>query len=202
MQSNPKEKGLLNFDEETQQLQNRVNSLRSWNQDQTWPDFTDEALISTAGKWLLPYLSPIRKSEDLFKLDLKQILLTLLDFGQQKLLNELVPEKITVPSGSSIPIHYGDSGENPILAVRLQEVFGWIETPRINAGKVPLLLHLLSPGFKPVQVTSDLRSFWKNTYFEVKKDLKRRYPKTLVARGPVAGCCSTRRQKKINFALL
>jgi ATP-dependent helicase HrpB len=100
-----------------------------------------------------------------------------LDFELQRLLHELTPEKIAVPSGSLIAIQYADSGESPILAVRLQEVFGWMDTPKINSGKIPLLLHLLSPGFKPVQVTSDLRSFWMNTYFEVKKELKRRYPK-------------------------
>jgi ATP-dependent helicase HrpB len=92
-------------------------------------------------------------------------------------LQALAPEKIAVPSGSLIHIQYSGQGEAPVLAVRLQEVFGWLDTPKINEGKIPLLLHLLSPGFKPVQVTSDLRSFWMNTYFEVKKELKRRYPK-------------------------
>ncbi|MCH6236428.1 ATP-dependent helicase HrpB [Cognataquiflexum rubidum] len=168
---------LLDFNEATTQLQNRVNSLRIWNKDQNWPDFNTSNLLENAGQWLRPYLAGVRKAEDLFKLNLVDILHNSLDFDQQRLLGEIAPKKLTVPSGSLIAIQYFDSGEKPVLAVRLQEVFGWLDTPTINSGKTPLLLHLLSPGFKPVQVTSDLRSFWMNTYFEVKKELKRRYPK-------------------------
>jgi ATP-dependent helicase HrpB len=82
-----------------------------------------------------------------------------------------------VPSGSEIEIKYQPEGAAPVLAVRLQELFGMLTTPMVNDGKIPLLIHMLSPGYKPVQVTSDLKSFWENTYFEVKKELKRRYPK-------------------------
>ena len=95
----------------------------------------------------------------------------------QQELKKLTPEKIEVPSGSSIKIEYVKNGEQPILSVRLQELFGLPETPKINRNKIGLVIHLLSPGFKPVQVTSDLHSFWNNTYHEVKKELKRRYPK-------------------------
>jgi ATP-dependent helicase HrpB len=168
---------LLDFNEETKQLQNRVNSLRAWNENQKWPDFNMTALLEYSDYWLTHYLSGVKNEDDLFKLNLKEILTRSLDFEQQMLLQELAPEKIAVPSGSSIDIRYGDAGESPVMAVRLQEVFGWMDTPKINAGKISLVLHLLSPGFKPVQVTSDLRSFWMNTYFEVKKELKRRYPK-------------------------
>lgn len=168
---------LLDFDEETLQLQNRVNSLRIWNPDLLWPDFSMQALLENADKWLPPYLIGVKREEDLLRLKLKDILLDSLEFEQKRLLQSLAPEKIAVPSGSMIPILYQAYGESPVLAVRLQEVFGWLDTPKINEGKIPLLLHLLSPGFKPVQVTSDLRSFWMNTYFEVKKELKRRYPK-------------------------
>ena len=93
------------------------------------------------------------------------------------LLDELAPEGIIVPSGSFIRLRYFGHGENPVLAVRLQEIFGMIETPVVNSGKNGVIVHLLSPGFKPVQVTSDLKSFWSGTYFEVRKELKRRYPK-------------------------
>ena len=96
---------------------------------------------------------------------------------QQALLASLTPEKITVPSGSSIGLKYQSSGESPILAVRLQELFGLRKSPVVNDGATKIVLHLLSPGYKPVQVTSDLNSFWKNAYFEVRKELKRRYPK-------------------------
>jgi ATP-dependent helicase HrpB len=100
-----------------------------------------------------------------------------MDWEKQKKLDQLAPLKLKVPSGSAIQLQYFEDGASPVLAVRLQEVFGLSDTPRVNNNKNPVLLHLLSPGFKPVQVTADLRSFWDNTYFEVKKELKRRYPK-------------------------
>jgi ATP-dependent helicase HrpB len=127
--------------------------------------------------WLEPYLDQVSKNEDLKKLDLQAILLHSLSFDQQKQLEKLAPAKLSVPSGSLIPIHYKSDGETPLLSVRLQELFGLLETPRVNAGQVPVLIELLSPGYKPVQLTQDLKSFWANGYFEVKKELKRRYPK-------------------------
>lgn len=168
---------MLPFDDNLKQLQNRIGSLRQWYPEDRWPDYSTLALLENAETWLLPYLDAVRSQEQLDNLNLASILLNSLDYGQQKLVQELAPEKIQVPSGSWIQIQYFSQGEPPVLSVRLQEVFGWLETPRINRGKTPLLLHLLSPGFKPVQVTSDLRNFWYNTYFEVKKELKNRYPK-------------------------
>ena len=168
---------LLGIDEDVLQLLYRVQSLGVWNPDEKWPDFSLDTLIQSSGEWLLPYLTGVRNEEHLRKLDLKTILTNSLTYEQQQSLSVLAPEKIQVPSGSWIEIRYAAGAEPPVLAVRLQEVFGWMETPRINLGRTPLLLHLLSPGFKPVQVTSDLRNFWSNTYFEVKKELKNRYPK-------------------------
>ena len=100
-----------------------------------------------------------------------------LDWEKQQALNVLAPQKLEVPSGSSISIQYFSNGAVPVLSVRLQEVFGLSDTPIINNGKTKVVMHLLSPGYKPVQVTSDLNSFWNNLYFEVKKELQRRYPK-------------------------
>lgn len=168
---------LLDFNEEVLQLIHRVQSLRKWNSGDEWPDWSIASLLANASDWITPYLLKIRKNEELKKLPLQEILLHSLKYEQQLALEELAPQKLKVPSGSMVGIQYKAEGDIPILAVRLQEVFGWTETPRINQGKKPLLLHLLSPGFKPVQVTSDLKSFWDNTYFEVKKELKRRYPK-------------------------
>ncbi len=111
------------------------------------------------------------------KLNLKEILNNSLDWDKQTALNKLAPQRIKVPSDSDIKIEYANNGASPVLSVRLQEVFGMLDTPTVNEGKIPLTLHLLSPGYKPVQITSDLRSFWNNTYFEVKKELKSRYPK-------------------------
>ena len=168
---------LLSFDEKMQQLQNRILSLRKWNQNEGWPDVSTSTLLLNNSDWLMPYLINIKKPEDLKKINLHDALLNSLDWDMQQSLNELVPTKINVPSGSAIEVIYLPNGETPILSVRLQEVFGLADTPMVNQGKISVVMHLLSPGFKPVQVTSDLRSFWNNTYFEVKKELQRRYPK-------------------------
>jgi ATP-dependent helicase HrpB len=168
---------LLDFNEDVEQLIFRVQSLKSWNPGQDWPSWSVQSLCLESKNWLEPYLDQVSKNEDLKKLDLQAILLHSLSFDQQKQLEKLAPAKLSVPSGSLIPIHYQSDGETPLLSVRLQELFGLLETPRVNAGQVPVLIELLSPGYKPVQLTQDLKSFWANGYFEVKKELKRRYPK-------------------------
>jgi ATP-dependent helicase HrpB len=166
----------LNFSQNVEQLRFRLQLLQNTNPELEIPDFSLIALKEEMPDWLSPYIQPIKNAEDLKKLDLYEILVNRLDYTLQQKVEQLAPSKITVPSGSQIKLEYRDN-EQPILSVRLQEIFGWIETPKINKGKTSLLLHLLSPGFKPVQITSDLENFWKETYFEVRKDLKRRYPK-------------------------
>lgn len=168
---------LLNFDEGMLQLQNRILSLRKWNPDEEWPDVNTQQLLNTNKSWLAPYLKNAKKPDDLKKIDLSEALFHSLDWEKQQTLNSLAPQKIDVPSGSKISIQYFENGAVPVLSVRLQEVFGLSDTPIINNGKTKLVMHLLSPGYKPVQVTSDLKSFWNNLYFEVKKELQRRYPK-------------------------
>lgn len=168
---------LLNFDEQMIQLQNRISSLRKWNPQDAWPDVSTTTLLLTNSEWLGAALTHVKKPEDLKKINLANTILHSLDWEKQQELNKLAPQKIEVPSGSAIPVMYQPNGATPVLSVRLQEVFGLSDTPTINNGKNSVVMHLLSPGYKPVQVTSDLRSFWNNTYFEVKKELKRRYPK-------------------------
>ncbi|MFC5190854.1 ATP-dependent helicase HrpB [Algoriphagus aquatilis] len=168
---------LLDWNEEVMQLIFRVQSLKKWNPDQNWPDWSVETLCQSSPEWLEPYLENISKNEDFKKLDLSQILLHSLSFEQQQLLESLAPSKITVPSGSQIRLEYKEEGVTPLLSVRLQELFGLLDTPKVNQGKVAVLIEMLSPGYKPVQLTQDLKSFWANGYFEVKKELKRRYPK-------------------------
>ncbi len=140
------------------------------------PDFSDDYLLAKLELWLLPYLSNENSIKQLQSLDLWQILNSRLDWEQLQTLDELAPEKIKVPSGSAIRIDYSDP-EAAILAVRLQELFGLQQTPAIIRGSYPLLLHLLSPASRPMQVTQDLVSFWKNTYNEVKKELRGKYKK-------------------------
>ena len=168
---------LLNFNKDVQQWQNRVLCLRKWNPTEGWPDVSTPALLQQNAEWITPYLSGIKRPEDLKKINIKEAVQGQMDWEKQKKLDQFAPLKLKVPSGSSIQLQYFEDGASPVLAVRLQEVFGLSDTPRVNNSKNPVLLHLLSPGFKPVQVTADLRSFWDNTYFEVKKELKRRYPK-------------------------
>ncbi len=166
---------LLELDEEFEQLQNRIMSLRSWNSD--WPDVNTKQLLETNKEWLSPYIKNVRTPFDLKKLNVAEALLSSLPWEKQQALEKLAPKKIEVPSGSKINLHYFGNGAPPVLAVRLQEVFGLADTPLVNNGKTTVLMHLLSPGYKPVQVTADLRSFWDKTYFEVRSELKRRYPK-------------------------
>ncbi|MFL0684395.1 MAG: ATP-dependent helicase HrpB [Algoriphagus aquaeductus] len=168
---------LLEWNEEVMQLIFRVQSLKKWNPDQDWPEWSVEILCQTSPEWLEPYLENISKNEDFKKLDLSQILLHHISFEQQQLLESLAPAKISVPSGSQIKLEYKEDGATPLLSVRLQELFGLLDTPKVNQGKVSVLIEMLSPGYKPVQLTQDLKSFWANGYFEVKKELKRLYPK-------------------------
>ncbi|MEM0939530.1 MAG: ATP-dependent helicase HrpB [Bacteroidota bacterium] len=168
---------LLDWSEDVEQLQYRVKSINKWLPSYNWPDFSTGRLLMTSGDWLSPYLSEVKKPQDLKKINLYDVLLHSLDYEKQQELKRLAPSGMKVPSGSNIKIMYRDNGEAPVLAARIQELFGMIETPTVNDGKQPLLIHLLSPGFKPVQVTFDLKSFWDKTYFEVRKNLKGRYPK-------------------------
>ena len=168
---------LLNISEDFIGLQNRILSLRTWNKEEAWPDVNNETLFANTQTWLAPYLGNVREPEDLKRIDIAEALLNSLPYEKQTALHKLAPATFEVPSGSKIAIEYFANGAAPVIAVRLQEVFGLADTPTLNQGKVKVNLHLLSPGYKPVQVTSDLKSFWNNLYHEVKKELQRRYPK-------------------------
>jgi len=168
---------LLNFSPEFTQWQNRVLSLRTWQPDAEWPDVSTANLLKSNMDWLSPYLPHIRRSEDLAKIDLEEVLQNHLPWEKQTELDQLAPKHIGVPSGSKIRLRYQANGEAPVLAVRIQEVFGLSENPKVNQGQVAVLMHLLSPASRPIQITSDLPSFWENTYFEVRKELRIRYAK-------------------------
>jgi ATP-dependent helicase HrpB len=140
-----------------------------------WPDVSNDALIERLEHWLLPYLGKVTRLSHFGNLDLSSILHTLLPWPLPQRLEELAPHHLSVPSGSSVRLDYSEYP--PILAVRLQELFGLSDTPRIAGGRQIVKLHLLSPARRPVQVTQDLANFWRSTYAEVKKDLKGRYPK-------------------------
>jgi ATP-dependent helicase HrpB len=144
--------------------------------DASWPDVSDAALLETLGAWLAPHVRSARSLSDLGRVDLAGALLSQLPWDRRSMIDELAPTHIAVPSGSRIAVDYGDAAA-PVLAVRLQEMFGLADTPRIARGAVPLTVHLLSPAQRPVQVTRDLAGFWRTSYFDVRKELRGRYPK-------------------------
>lgn len=144
--------------------------------DSAWPDVSDDALAEKLDDWLAPHLGGVRRVSDLARADLVAALGDLLDWKQRRALDDLAPTHIEVPTGSRIPIDYADP-RAPVLAVRLQEVFGLTQSPRLFGGRVAVTMHLLSPAHRPVQVTQDLAGFWRTSYFDVRKDLRGRYPK-------------------------
>jgi ATP-dependent helicase HrpB len=156
------------------QLRERIAFLH--RHDPSWPDVSDAALLGSLAEWLGPHLHGMTRWEQVQRLDVGEILLGTLGWQRRAALDTAAPSHLEVPSGSRIPIDYADP-EAPVLAARLQELFGMTETPRIAGGRVPLVIHLLSPAHRPVQVTRDLASFWRTGYFEVRKDLKGRYPR-------------------------
>jgi ATP-dependent helicase HrpB len=170
---------LLPWTPELRQWQARVSLLRQLDleqqSDSEWPDVRDVALLASLEHWLMPYLGKVSRLSHFGNLDLSSILHNVLPWPLPQRLDELAPHHLTVPSGSSVRLDYSE--HPPILAVRLQELFGLADTPRIAGGRQIIKLHLLSPARRPVQVTQDLANFWRSTYAEVKKDLKGRYPK-------------------------
>ena len=141
-----------------------------------WPDVRNGALLDSLEEWLLPHVYGMKRVSDLNDLHATQLLQGLLSWEQRQQLDDLAPTHLLVPSGSRRPLDYSDP-ESPVLAVRLQEMFGLTETPHVAGGRVPVTVHLLSPAQRPVQITQDLEHFWESTYFEVRKDMRGRYPK-------------------------
>ncbi|MFV3411974.1 ATP-dependent helicase HrpB [Pseudomonas nitroreducens] len=170
---------LLPWTPELRQWQARIALLRRLDLDgkgeSEWPDVSDSALLASLDDWLLPYLGKVSRLSHFANLELSGILHALLSWPLPQRLDEQAPRALQVPSGSNIRLDYSEFP--PVLAVRLQELFGLADTPRIAGGRVAVKLHLLSPAQRPVQVTQDLANFWRSTYAEVKKDLKGRYPK-------------------------
>jgi len=189
-----RKEGFLLFNQ-TEQLINwkaRIASVKLWRPNDAWPDLSDENLLNSIENWLSPFITNITKKKDFLKLDLSNILLSLLSYSQTQQLDILAPAKIKVPSGSLVSLSYESDGGLPILAVRLQEMFGLLTTPTVNEGRTEIILHLLSPGYKPVQITKDLKSFWKNAYPDVRKELRIRYkrhfwPEDPLEAKPMAG---------------
>jgi len=167
---------VLPWSEHAQMLRARVEFLCETCPELELPDLSDAALLATLDDWLAPALHGKTKLESLSAQALGEALAAKLDYGQRRALDEYAPESLRVPSGNARALHY-EAGKPPVLAVKLQELFGLADTPRIAKGRVGVTLHLLSPAQRPIQVTQDLKGFWERTYPEVKKELKGRYPK-------------------------
>jgi len=167
---------ILPWSSETRQLQARAALLHRHLAGQGWRDWSDAALIRDLEEWLPAVLVAVRSRGDLMRIDLAAALRARL--GGQKLreLERLLPERLAVPSGSQIRLDYG-AGDLPVLAVKLQEMFGLAATPRLAGGRIPVLIHLLSTAGRPLAVTGDLQSFWDTVYPEVRREMKGRYPK-------------------------
>ena len=172
--------GALRWSADAQRLRDRLAFLHAHDDARAdasgWPDVSDDALLGQLDVWLGTDLARATRLSDLARADLAGALLALVPWDRHADLDRLAPSHVTVPSGSRIPIDYADP-EAPVLGVRLQEVFGLETTPTVLGGRVPLVMHLLSPAGRPAQVTTDLASFWRDAYFDVRKDLRGRYPK-------------------------
>jgi len=160
-----------------------------------WPDVADDSLMADIDNWLVPTLKHATRRSDLEGVDVKAALATLIDWRKRRDLDRLAPTHLTVPSGSTIPIDYSNP-EAPTLAVRLQEIFGLTDSPVVGDGKMPVVLHLLSPAHRLVQATSDLESFWSNGYAEVRKELRGRYPKHHWPENPTSAVATSRAKRR------
>jgi ATP-dependent helicase HrpB len=166
----------LPWSEGARSLRARVQFLRRMFPDAAWPDLADDHLRATLEDWLLPYLPGISRQAHLDRLDLHQILQSLIPHDLQRRMDRLAPVRIAVPSGADVRIDYETEGD-PVLRVRLQEMFGLARTPAIAEGRSPLRIELLSPAGRPLAVTQSLETFWTNGYPSVRADMRGRYPK-------------------------
>ena len=191
-----RDKGLsvLNWTPEAEQFRLRLQCAANWLPDYNWPAVDEDSLLATLESWLLPHMSGVHSLRALKALNVGQALRGLLDWSMLQRLDSELPAHYTVPTGSRIAIRYHEDNP-PVLAVRMQEMFGEAKTPTIAEGRVPLVLELLSPAQRPLQVTSDLSAFWQGSYREVQKEMKGRYPKHVWPDDP-ANTAPTRRTKK------
>ncbi len=185
---------LLNWSEAAVQLRLRISCAARWLPEYPWPKVDDETLLATLEQWLLPLMGGVKSLQALKNLDLCQGLYSLLDWSLRQRLDSALPTHYTVPTGSRIAIRY-DADNPPALAVRMQEMFGEATTPSIAEGRVAMVLELLSPAQRPLQITRDLAAFWGGAYREVQKEMKGRYPKHVWPDSP-ATAQPTRRTKR------
>ncbi|MEA1395562.1 ATP-dependent helicase C-terminal domain-containing protein, partial [Salmonella enterica] len=185
---------VLNWTPEAEQFRLRLHCAAKWLPEYDWPAVDEASLLATLENWLLPHMTGVQSLRSLKSLNVTQALRGLLDYAMLQRLDSELPGHYTVPTGSRITIRYHEDNP-PALAVRMQEMFGEAKTPTIAQGRVPLVLELLSPAQRPLQITRDLSAFWQGAYREVQKEMKGRYPKHVWPDDP-ANTAPTRRTKK------
>lgn len=168
---------MFDFNDDVQSLQLRITVASAWHPELELPDVSTDKLLATAADWLPMYIGDASTVQELRKIDLRSVMFGLLTYEQQQALDRIAPTHVRLPGGRNARIHYRRGADAPVVSARLQDCFGMTETPRVDEGRRPVLMELLSPGFKPVQLTQDMEGFWQTTYFEVRKELRRRYPK-------------------------
>ena len=168
---------MFDFNDDVAALQLRIAVAASWHPELELPDVSTQSILSLTADWLPLYIGKASTAQELRKIDMRNVILGMLSYEQQQQLENIAPTHIKLPSGRNARIHYRRGAEAPIVSARLQDCFGLMQTPRVDRGQRPVLMELLSPGFKPVQLTQDMEGFWRETYFDVRKELRRRYPK-------------------------
>lgn len=180
---------MLSWDDHVQTLQRRIMQVAQWHPELQIANVSTEHLLRTATEWLPMYLNrngrPLTTTAELKRIDLAEAIWNSLPYDQQQLIDHLAPTHITVPTGSRIRVDYRQGSEAPVLSVRLQECFGLEDTPCVDNNQRPVLMELLSPGFKPVQLTQDLRSFWQGTYLRYAKNCADATPNTIGPKIPL-----------------
>ncbi len=189
----------LPWTKELRQWQSRINRLRQFDPFSTqFPDVSDHRLLNSLSDWLGPYVDGLKKLTQITNAVLTLALKAQVDWSLQQKLDELMPLTIKVASGSNIKLDY-EQGDKPVLAVKLQEMFGQKQTPSVAGGLLPVVVHLLSPAKRPLQITEDLESFWTNGYIEVKKQMKGKYPKHPWPDDPLQAIAARYTKKKSTF---
>lgn len=168
---------MFDFNQDVQRMQQRIATVATWHPEYNLPDVGTEAVLAATAEWLPMYIGNATTAQDLRKIDMCAVIMGLLGYESQTILDRVASTHIKLPGGRVVRIDYRRGAEAPVVSARIQDFFGLLDTPRVDDGKRRVLIEFLSPGFKPVQLTQDLEGFWRTTYFEIRKELRRRYPK-------------------------
>lgn len=187
---------MLDFNDNVGRLQRRIMMAGEWHPELELPDVSTEALLASAPQWLPAYAGGATTVAELRKIDLREVIRSIAGYALMHEIDVIAPETLRLPTGRNALIDYRSGSPLPVVSARLQECLGMYDTPRIDGGRRQVVMELLSPGYKPVQLTSDLRGFWTSTYFEVRKELRRRYPKHLWPDNPLEFTEADRQRSK------